>query len=203
MGGACKKCERWLTTSEMGLPCPNCGSLDRIIFGVDSAFGPERETVARELAHKHYEIESGLTHVCWINSPAETGEKATEPIKLLEVNENTVPSGILPLQFGPSPASGVYFPSVIVEVTPNEFAKLRIGELRLPDGWTLGEEIPKAAHEEGRSARPPIGLPVTLVRLMSTSRLGSYTKSSRKPSLRNATSCFSFKWPARNYARLI
>jgi len=124
--------------------------MDRIIFGVDGGIGTERETVARELAHKHYEIETGLTHVYWINSTVETGRGATEPIKLLEVNENTVPSGIMPLQFGPSPAFGVHYPSVIVEVTPNEFARIRSGELRLPEGWTVGEEIPRGTHEEGR-----------------------------------------------------
>jgi hypothetical protein len=124
--------------------------MDRIIFGVDGGIGTERETVARELAHKHYEIETGLTHVYWINSPVETGRGATEPIKLLEVNENTVPSGIMPLQFGPSPASGVHYPSVIVEVTPNEFERIRSGELRLPEGWSVGEEIPRGTHEEGR-----------------------------------------------------
>jgi len=124
--------------------------MDRIIFGVDSGFPGERVAVARELVNKHYEIETGLTHVYWITSPSETESSPMEPIKLLEVNENTVPSGIMPLQFGPSPASGFLYPSVIVEVTPDEFEKIRIGELRLPEGWTLGEEIRKTTEEDGR-----------------------------------------------------
>ncbi len=149
MSGQCKNCGKWLNTSEMGSPCPNCGSGDRIVFGIDAGVVAERETVARELASKHYEIEAGLTHIYWITSAREESSKM-EPIKLLEVNENTVPSGIMPIQFGPSPASGVYYPSVIVEVTPYEFAKIRSGELRLPEGWSLGEEIPKTSQARGQ-----------------------------------------------------
>ena len=66
------------------------------------------------------------------------------------MNENTVPSGIMPLQFGPAPSSGIHYSSVIVEVTPDEYSKLRSGELKLPEGWTLGEEIPKPCPEEGQ-----------------------------------------------------
>jgi hypothetical protein len=127
--------------------CPVCGSRDRIVFGIDSGAISERETVARELASKHYEIEDGLTHVYWITSAHESESSPTEPIKLLEANENTIPSGIMPIQFGPSPASGVFYPSVIVEVTPSEFAKIQSGELLLPQSWSLGEEIPKSTQE--------------------------------------------------------
>jgi hypothetical protein len=34
---------------------------------------------------------------------------------------------------------------VIVEVTPDEFARIERGELALPHGWTIGEEYPKPA----------------------------------------------------------
>lgn len=62
---------------------------------------------------------------------------------LLEVNENTIPSGIYPIQFGPAPTSGIHFPSVIVEVTPAEFRKIMADELRLPGGWEIGDHIPR------------------------------------------------------------
>jgi hypothetical protein len=150
MAGACRNCNKWLTAPEMGRPCPDCGSMDRIVFGIDSATADDREAVGREIAHKHFEIEAGLTHVFWINSPVESESSSTEPIKLLEVNEFTVPSGIVPLQFAPSRATGVSFPSIIVEVTPQEFAKIQTGELQLPNGWSLGHEIPKTNGEEAR-----------------------------------------------------
>jgi len=66
-----------------------------------------------------------------------------EPIKLLEVNKDTVSSGVMPLHFGPAPASGILFPSVIVEVTPEEFKRIKAKDLLLPSGWFLDAELPK------------------------------------------------------------
>jgi len=150
-GGECKSCGRWLTATETGAPCPNCGSLDRIIFGVDVAIGAEREAAARELANKHYEIEMGLSRIYLVTAPPETEFNAAEPIKLLEVNQNTVESGVMPLRFGPAPASGIPYPSIIIEVTPSEFEKIQSHELRLPNGWEIREEIPKPSIDRGEA----------------------------------------------------
>jgi len=105
---------------------------------------PTRDEEAVALAQKHYEVESGLTHVFRITGAAEVEAKPTEPIKLLEVNENTVPSGILPLHFGPSPASGLHYSCVIMEVTPDEYQKIQSAELRLPNEWRIGDLIPRS-----------------------------------------------------------
>jgi hypothetical protein len=45
----------------------------------------------------------------------------------------------MPLYFGPAPASGIPYPSVIVEVSPNEFKKIQSDELKLPEVWTIGD----------------------------------------------------------------
>jgi hypothetical protein len=95
--------------------------------------------VARSLARKHYEAEDGLQRIFRITGSAELEMRPVEPIKLLEVNTNTVPSEILPVSFGPAPASGIPYASVIVEVSPEEFAKIQTYELTLPKGWLLGE----------------------------------------------------------------
>lgn len=109
-----------------------------------------KDQEARELAKKHYKVEAGLTRVIRIGGSADVESHPDEPIKLLEVNENTVPSGIMPIQFGPSPAAGIHYPSIIVEVTPDEYERIQTGELPLPDGWTLGEEIPKPGQGDGQ-----------------------------------------------------
>ena len=49
-------------------------------------------------------------------------------------------SGIMPLYFGPVPSSGIPYPSVIVEVTPDEFERIKVKELELPNGWAIAEE---------------------------------------------------------------
>ena len=93
---------------------------------------PTKDEEAMALAQKHYELEAGLTQNFRITGTAELELRPVEPIKLLEVNENTVPSGIMPIQFGPSPASGLYYPSIILEVTPDEFQRIQNQESKLP-----------------------------------------------------------------------
>lgn len=104
---------------------------------------PTKEEEANFLATTHYEIESGMRQVFRMIGPDEVESEPSEPIKLLEVNENTIPSGILPIGFGPLPASGLHYPSIIIEVTPEEFDKIRSTEWTLPHGWRVGELIPR------------------------------------------------------------
>jgi len=95
----------------------------------------QRDESASELAKKHFQVEPGLTRVIPF-SGSQTFELPTaEPIKLLEVNTNTVPTGIMPLGFGPAPEAGIRLPSVIIEVTPDEFEKIEAKEMPLPKGW--------------------------------------------------------------------
>lgn len=103
----------------------------------------DKETAASELAAAHYSIEPGIRRILRLLSPNE--DIASEPIKLLEVNENTTAMGIRPVFFGASPARGFLFPSVIVEVTPQEFETIRNKPEILPNKWSLGTELPRLA----------------------------------------------------------
>lgn len=151
----CATCHKTLTFEEANSPCPKCGSFDRSVCASDQADLGEQALItaktaaAQELAKKHYEIEDGLKQIFRLTSKAEAEVSHAEPIKLLEVNENTVPSGVLPLHFGAAPASGIPFPSIIIEVTPDEFAKIRAHELKLPKDWEIGEELPKVPASAG------------------------------------------------------
>ncbi len=111
---------------------------------------PTKDEEAMTLAQKHYQIEAGLTQFFRITGSAEVELRPLEPIKLLEVNEDTVPLGIMPIQFGPSPASGLYYPSIILEVTPDEFQRIQNQELKLPNGWKVGDLIPRPSTEQGQ-----------------------------------------------------
>jgi hypothetical protein len=116
---------------------------------VDRAIVAEKALAAKRLAEKHYEVEDGLMRIFRLNSRAEIEANRAEPIKLLEVNENTVPAGVMPLHFGAAPASGIPFSSIIIEVTPDEFTKIQTRELNLPKDWKIGEELPKTPEHAG------------------------------------------------------
>lgn len=145
-GVTCSCCNRSLTPEESGRQCPACGSVERTNVANEHANAEDsakRADAARKLATAHYEVEPGLTRVIRFTGSAEVEVRSAEPIKLLEINEATIPSGVMPLHFGPAPASGVPFPSVIVEVTPGEFEQIQRHELKLPPGWEKAEELPK------------------------------------------------------------
>ncbi len=96
-----------------------------------------------KLAEAHYRVEPGIRQIYRITGGPEAEVRPDEPIKLLEVNENTIPSGIMPLGFGPAPAHGFHYPSIIVEVTPEEFDRIRSRELVLPSGWEVSDLVPR------------------------------------------------------------
>jgi hypothetical protein len=105
----------------------------------------DKDEAAKKLAQAHYDLEPGIVQIFQIRDRPELEALPTAPIKLLEVNTDTCESGIIPIDFGPSPATGIPYPSVIVEVTPGELEKIRGRELSLPDGWTIEKEYPKGS----------------------------------------------------------
>lgn len=104
---------------------------------------PDKDSQARDLAQKHYQIEPGLVGIFRLMGEAQVEQKTNEPIKLLEVNQNTIPSGMHPLHFDPVPASGIHYPTVIIEVTPAEYEVILRQPDTLPHGWRISEEIKK------------------------------------------------------------
>jgi hypothetical protein len=112
----------------------------------DWSEGPVQDQgkIARELAKKHYQLEPDITRIFTIRDTSESRAGVGSAIRLLEVNAAAVPAGILPLHFSPAPASGIPYPSIIIEITPEEFERLKAHELELPNGWQIGEELPRS-----------------------------------------------------------
>jgi hypothetical protein len=102
-----------------------------------------KEDTAKKLADAHCRIEPSILRIMRIVTSGE--ESPAEPVNLLEVNRDTTPSGIVSITFGP--VEGVPFPSVVVEVTPDEYEKLTRNQLSLPAGWKLGETLYEVAEE--------------------------------------------------------
>lgn len=101
-----------------------------------------KENIAQTLATAHRGVEPTITRIVRIIGPNETD--GGEPIKLLEVNSATVASGIWPIAFTPDPPD-IPCGSVVVEVTPEEYAAIVANRLTLPSGWTLGDQLFPAA----------------------------------------------------------
>ena len=103
---------------------------------------PDKDQIARRLAETHREMDPGICRIVRLLTDREAD--AGEPLKLLEVNPATSPSGIWPIAFGADPPE-VPFPSVVVEVTEAEFEAIGRGVLPLPEGWRLGDTLYQTA----------------------------------------------------------
>lgn len=103
---------------------------------------PDKTEIARKLAGAHRRVEPGISRI--VRVVADQEQDADEPVKLLEVNPDTSPSGIWPIAFSADPPL-IPFPSVVIEVTEGEFKNIVAGSLSLPHGWRLGDELYPAA----------------------------------------------------------
>jgi hypothetical protein len=119
---------------------------------------PTKDEEAIKLANKHYQIDGGLTCVIQINSNV-TVVQPDERIILLEVNSSTVPAGIMPLHFSPVPSAGIHYPSVIMEVTPDEYEQIqKVGPISDPAALSIVWRAALEVHVASKSMRPFISL---------------------------------------------
>ncbi len=95
---------------------------------------PTKDETVRTLAAAHFRVEPDLSRVVRIVSADE--DAPGEPIKLLEVNAATVATGSVEA-FGFAPTPAVPFPTLIAEVTPEEYSRIERNEIALPEGWSL------------------------------------------------------------------
>ena len=93
-----------------------------------------KDDVARNLIHCHFRIEPDLSLIYRVRSERE--DDPDEPIKLIEVNDYTLATGMVDA-FRFARTKEFPFPTVIAEITPGEHQQLRAGKLPLPRGWSL------------------------------------------------------------------
>jgi hypothetical protein len=98
----------------------------------------EKNEIAKLLAEAHRAMEPAINRI--VRLVADREDEVREPVKLLEVNPATSPSGIFPIAFIADPPR-VPYPSVVVEVTEAEFEQITTGTLPLPSGWRLGDTL--------------------------------------------------------------
>ena len=98
-----------------------------------------KDQVAQRLADAHFRIDRGISRIFRVIGADESAELT--PIKLLEVNSDTTEVGIMPIAMTADSSRGVLYPSVIIEISPDEFDRLHNGALSLPKGWQMGPEL--------------------------------------------------------------
>ena len=90
-----------------------------------------KDEVAEELIAYHFRIEPGMVEIYRLDDP----EDAEAPIRLLEVNQETIGTDAEIISFGFAPSERVPFSTVVAEITPNELDQLRA--TGFPKGWDV------------------------------------------------------------------
>lgn len=93
-----------------------------------------KDAAALRLIQWHFTVEPELREVYRIVMDDDGSQEG--PIRLLEVNAATVPTGSIE-PFGFSPTEEIPFRTVIAEITPEELESVRSNPEVLPEGWSL------------------------------------------------------------------
>lgn len=95
----------------------------------------DKDKVAKDLIDWHFRVEPGMRAVYRMLSLDEDSED--EPIKLLEVSEDTLDTGrVDAFVFGPT--EDIPCSTVIAIVSGHEMEQITSGQIKLPEGWDLG-----------------------------------------------------------------
>lgn len=103
-----------------------------------------KDEAVAELAEAHYSMDNGIRAIYRLLGDNE--DDAQEPINLQQIDEDTLPAGIIPLFFRARPAKNVFYSNVVVVITPDEFAALQNGTLALSDGWRRDALLPRPSR---------------------------------------------------------
>ena len=96
--------------------------------------------MARWYATEHLKTDPGIVAVHYL--PANAGERE---IRFIEVNHligERTDDVLDPIDFGVDAGTEIAHRLFVLDVTPQQWERIRSGELHLPANWSLGGEIP-------------------------------------------------------------
>jgi hypothetical protein len=101
---------------------------------------PSKDETANALASAHRRIDPNIQSIFRLVDTARETDP-NEPVKLLEINQSSTATGIMPVYFTPAPGQGIHYSSVIIELHPSEWDQLQQGLISLPKNWNLDKQL--------------------------------------------------------------
>lgn len=94
----------------------------------------DRDALARWYATQHLKIDDGIERV--VHLPTNAGDRE---IRFLEINKDMLDPDdrLQPINFGVEMGSDQQHDLWVIDVTPEQYERIRLGELALPGNWTL------------------------------------------------------------------
>jgi hypothetical protein len=98
---------------------------------VDSITPPQEiEELVRRFVRKLFELEEGIEQIIWFKDGLQ------DEVRLLEINRDTLPAGKI-MTFYHKATLDFPLSVELADATPNEWEKVKSGEMLLPEGWSL------------------------------------------------------------------
>jgi hypothetical protein len=100
--------------------------------------GMSKEDFARWIAQQHFDIDKGISRILYLPMAAPDKE-----VRLVEVNELASIPESAPLEavdFRPD-IDGIDYSLFVVDVTPQQFERLKNGDIPPPTGWRLEKSV--------------------------------------------------------------
>lgn len=99
----------------------------------------DRDALAKHYADVHLETDPGVVSIHYLPENADERE-----IRLLEVNKligDITDASLEPIDFGMDRGTDKRHQLLILDVTPDQWERIKSKELALPDGWVLDKMI--------------------------------------------------------------
>ncbi len=104
-----------------------------------SEAAPDRDSMARWYADRHLATDPGIKQIYYLKANAPDRE-----IRFLEVNDLIAvrdADPIEPMDFAVDVDGATPYALMVVDVTPDQWAKIERKEIPLPQGWSLDSAI--------------------------------------------------------------
>jgi len=99
----------------------------------------DRDAMAQWYATEHLKTDPGIATVWYL--PTGAGERE---VRLVEVNElmaERTDDSLEPIDFGVDMGTDTEHKLLVVDITPDQWDRLKSGGVSLPDGWSLDAAI--------------------------------------------------------------
>jgi hypothetical protein len=106
----------------------------------------DRDATAAWYAKQHLKVDGGIAEAVYL--PKNSGDRE---IRFLEINEDMLDAddSLEPVNFGVDMGTGNEHVLWVIDLTPEQYARVREMKLSLPDTWTLDEAIHYTRDRQG------------------------------------------------------
>ena len=99
----------------------------------------DRDSMARWYANEHLKTDPGIERIHYL--PTDAGDREIRFIEINTLLADRTDDALEPIDFGIDMGSDNAHKLYVLDVTKDQWTRLQAGELALPSGWSLDDEV--------------------------------------------------------------